>query len=84
MPNHRSYMLLPLSQFTWPISFNKCLCPKLDDLFLNWLNQEGFLEIKHTDGKRHNILEPMLELPSEKESKTTVDSKNLVEPLKSR
>jgi hypothetical protein len=32
----------------------------------------------------HNILEPVLERPSKKESKTTVDSKNLVEPLESR
>jgi hypothetical protein len=32
----------------------------------------------------HNILEPVLERPSKKESKTTVDSKNLVEPLELR
>jgi hypothetical protein len=32
----------------------------------------------------HNILEPVLERPSKKDSKTTVDSKNLVEPLELR
>ena len=32
----------------------------------------------------HNILEPLLKLPYKKESKTTMDSKNLVEPLEPR
>ena len=34
--------------------------------------------MKDVKGAMHNILKPVLEQPFEKESKTTMDSKNLV------
>ena len=42
------------------------------------------LEVWRASKFKYNILEPILEQPSKEESKTTVDSKNLVAPLESR
>jgi hypothetical protein len=34
-------------------TFNKSLCPKLDDLFLIYQNLDIFLEFNHMDGKKY-------------------------------
>jgi hypothetical protein len=45
------WCLLSLSQITWV--FQKKLCPKLGDLFLNWQKRVFFCKSNCTGGKRH-------------------------------
>ena len=83
---HQSYFLQPCQY-----SLRYCSIPGHHNNVLQcrifWLSPWSITLLKSGVSKpktRHNILEPVLEWPSKKESKTIVDSKNLVEPLKPR